>query len=191
MTPTSRRQGEQTSNEARFADLYQRYGRLLHAYCLRRTSPSHAADAVAEVFLVAWRRIDRVPEGEGALPWLYAVAYRVVSHQWRTRARSRKLADRLGGLAHTSPPSPELVFLRSEEDRLVIEAANRLKGVEQEILRLTLWEGLSHDDVARALGLKPSALKQRAYRARRNLATEFRKLTKDEQPPTALSGGQR
>jgi DNA-directed RNA polymerase specialized sigma24 family protein len=73
----------------------------------------------------------------------------------------------------------------------VIKAASQLRPIEQEILRLTLWEGLSHADVAKVLELEPAVVKQRAYRARRALAVEYQKLTKERQPPAARKGGER
>ncbi|HEY7668545.1 MAG TPA: hypothetical protein VIE12_10530 [Actinomycetota bacterium] len=39
-------------------------------YVLRRTDPEEANDVIAETFTVAWRRLEQVPEGDGALPWL-------------------------------------------------------------------------------------------------------------------------
>ena len=105
--------------EARFADIYKLYSKLVHAYCARRTGHSQAADAVAGgPFLVAWKKIEQVPPGDAALPLaLYAVAYRVLSHQWRSAARSRRLLARLNGVAQIEPPSPDLVLLRNEEHR--------------------------------------------------------------------------
>jgi RNA polymerase sigma-70 factor (ECF subfamily) len=178
-----------SDEEARFVELYRRYGRQLHAYCARRTSGPQAADAVSEIFLVAWRKIDQVPSGEATLPWLYGVAYRVLSHQWRHGARSRRLLEKLQGFPDIEPPSPDLLLVRNEEYRLVIKASSRLRPIDQEILRLTLWEELSHADVALVLGIEAAAVKQRAYRARRNLANEYQKLIKDPQPPAAWKGG--
>ena len=69
------------------------------AYLVRRVGSQDAADLAAEVFTVAWRRIDDVPSGDGALPWLYGVAYRVVSYHWRARGppqTSRPTAGLLG-----------------------------------------------------------------------------------------------
>jgi RNA polymerase sigma-70 factor (ECF subfamily) len=175
--------------EARFVEIYRRYSKPIQAYCARRTAPSQIADAVSEVFLVTWRRIDQVPEGDAALPWLYAVAYRVLSHQWRSRARSRRLMQRLQGLAQVEALSPDVVLLKSEEHRQVLAAAARLRPIDLEILRLTLWEELSHADVAMVLGIEATAAKERAYRARRNLAAEYRKLTEGHQPPAARKGG--
>ncbi len=178
-----------TDDEARFVEIYRRYAQPIQAYCARRTAGSQVADAVADVFLVAWRRVDQIPDGDAALPWLYAVAYRVLSHQWRHKARSRRLLQRLQGLAQIDTFSPDVVVLRNEEYRDVLDAAARLRPIDQEILRLTLWEELTHADVALVLGIAITAVKERAYRARRNLAAEYHKLTEDRQPPAARNGG--
>lgn len=58
--------------EARFEDLYRSHAPRVMAYVLRRTEPAQADDVVADVFLVAWRRLDRVPAEP--LPWLLGVA---------------------------------------------------------------------------------------------------------------------
>ena len=82
--------------EARFERLYAEHGRAVLAYAVRRASNAHdAADVVAEVFLVAWRRLDDVPASDGARLWLYAVARRVLANQQRAESRRRRLAERL------------------------------------------------------------------------------------------------
>ena len=189
MKTGTRHEQAMTDDEARFVEIYRRFGKPIQAYCARRTAGSQVADAVADVFLVAWRRIDQIPVGDAALPWLYGVAYRVLSHQWRHKARIRKLDERLRGLAKVEVLTPDVLVVRSEEYRVVLAASAQLKPVDQEILRLTLWEELSHADVATVLGIEPSAVKQRAFRARQNLTDEYRKLTRDRQPPAARKGG--
>jgi RNA polymerase sigma factor (sigma-70 family) len=82
-----------------------------------------------------------------------------------------------------------VLLVRSEDHRVVLDASARLKPVDQEILRLTLWEELSHSDVAIVLGIEVTAVKQRAYRARQNLTDEYRELTGDRKPPVARKGG--
>ncbi len=178
-----------TDDEARFVEIYRCFVRPIRAYCARRIPGPHVEDAVSDIFLVAWRRIDQVPAVDEALPWLYGVAYRVLSHQWRHNARSRKLFERLRGLAEVADYDPDILLVRSEEHLVVLAAAARLKPVDQEILRLTLWEELSHVDVAAVLDIEPAAVKQRAYRARLHLADEYRKLTGEHPPPAARKGG--
>ena len=162
------------------------------AYLVRRVGSQDAADLAAEVFTVAWRRIDDVPSGDGALPWLYGVAYRVVSHHWRTRGRRRRLFRRLGSLAEASTPNPEIAVVRRREYELVLHAASKLRPKDQEVLRLAVWEELSHDQIAELLGASVPAVRQRFHRAKRALAREFER-SGGSIPPSAVAqegGGQ-
>ena len=59
----------------RFRELYQSQLGALLGYAARRVSRAEdAADVVAEVFAVVWRRIDDVPDGEAARPWMFGIA---------------------------------------------------------------------------------------------------------------------
>jgi Sigma-70 region 2 len=59
----------------RFEELFADYSSDIVAYCRwRASSISDAEDAASEVFLTVWRRLDRLPDGEGARIWLYATA---------------------------------------------------------------------------------------------------------------------
>jgi RNA polymerase sigma-70 factor, ECF subfamily len=131
------------------------------AYALRRTSPEDAADVVAETFLVAWRRLDDVDE-RTALPWLYAVARRVLLSQQRATRRQHEIAQRVAAeppeAPETAPGSPR-----------VLEALASLSEAEREVLMLTAWEELSSSEAARVLGCSPTAYRIRLHRARRRL----------------------
>jgi RNA polymerase sigma factor (sigma-70 family) len=75
----------------------------------------------------------------------------------------------------------------------VMEAAGRLRPQEQEILRLSLWEHLSHDDIGTVLGIEPNAAKQRLHRARKALDREHTRLTRTQRfriTPAANEGGE-
>jgi RNA polymerase sigma-70 factor, ECF subfamily len=73
-------------SEFRVNALFREHGADVLAYALRRADAMTAEDVVAEVFLIAWRRIDRVPQTEPVL-WLYSVARRVLANQRRVSAR--------------------------------------------------------------------------------------------------------
>lgn len=163
----------QTSKEQQFQVLFDRYHRQVYSYCRRRLDEEAARDCASETFLVAWRRLDRVPEGDGSLPWLYAVARRVVANRYRARRRFRSLITRLGGLAPEANPGPEAVALGHAEQSEALEALSRLRPQDQELLRLAVWEELSHREIGEVLGCSAHAVDQRKRRAAERLSREM------------------
>lgn len=140
------------------------YDELLR-YCLRRLSPPDSNDAVAEVFAVAWRRIDQLPVGDEARLWLYGVARNVVHNASRSSRRSRRLRAKLEGLAVHPTPSAESVIVRNEEDRMILAALGSLSVDDQEILRLRAYEGMDALQIATVLGCSDAAARKRLSRA--------------------------
>jgi RNA polymerase sigma-70 factor (ECF subfamily) len=84
----------------------------LLAYALRRSvSPEDAADVLSEVYLIAWRKLEKLPSGERSRLWLFGVA-RNVMRQGAARQRSRdtvvqRLARELREASEVEPvPGP-------------------------------------------------------------------------------------
>lgn len=178
------------ATDARFAELYSNHSRRIFAYCRRRASTERAEDAVADVFLTAWRRIDDVPEGQEALLWLYGVAYRVLSHQRRSHSRHQKLEEKLEASGMTISDSVDFIVVLRDEAKRALQAVDRLRPKDAEMLRLAIWEELSHADIARVLGITTSAVAQRLHRAKKSLTREFQRLDKrTNTSPAAQEGG--
>jgi RNA polymerase sigma-70 factor (ECF subfamily) len=179
-------------DEARFAALYERCYPEIRAYCSRRTGRDRVDDAVAETFLVAWRRIDDVPPGREGLLWLYRVAYLVVGHEWRSEHRRRRLGTRLQSVRPTASSSPEDRAVDAEQRRQVLEAIRHLKPADTELLLLVAWEQLSAADLATVLDVNPNTVSQRLSRARKQLAREFGRFDSVlVRSPAAPKGGVR
>ena len=147
----------------RLEQLFEAHHRALLAYAARRSpTMADAEDVVAEVFLVAWRRLDDVPAADDALPWLYAVARKTLGNQRRGFLRRGRLREKLEQTTErpslTPPPAPA-----SEP---ALEALSRLSADDQELLRLVAWEELSHAEIAAILGISVNAVAIRLHRAR-------------------------
>ncbi|HJS97259.1 MAG TPA: sigma-70 family RNA polymerase sigma factor, partial [Solirubrobacteraceae bacterium] len=159
--------------EDRLAWLYAEHGRAVLAYAVRRvTNPQDAADVVAETFLVAWRRLDRVPEGDAARLWLYGVARHVLANHRRSERRRERLAERLRGelsvvIEDVARPGPETGEVR--------DALSQLGAEDQEILRLCGWEELTPREIATVLGISHVAARSRLHRARQRLRAALRR----------------
>jgi RNA polymerase sigma factor (sigma-70 family) len=156
----------------RFRRLFAATERDLLAYVLRRVQrPEDAADVVAETFLVAWRRLDRVPADDEARLWLYGVARRQLANQRRAQLRRSRLADRLRRelpVVLASAPAPE-----DHRAAAVRAALARLEEEDREILRLTSWEGLTPSEIAAVVGVPAVTVRSRLHRARKRLRAEL------------------
>ncbi len=172
--------------EQRFRSLYLDHYRQVYIYFRRRTDIECARDGTADTFLVAWRRLDDVPEGDRTLPWLYGTARRVLANQWRSRRRSDRLQEKLTGLGNSPEPGPEAAVVPEPHIQAVLDAMGRLSKADREIIRLAEWESLSHKEIADVLGCSAHAVDQRMHRARQRLA---KYLGLDNPRPVAAEGG--
>jgi RNA polymerase sigma factor (sigma-70 family) len=157
----------------RFDALFTSYSSDIVAYCTwRAASASDAQDAVAEVFLTAWRRLDELPEGDAARVWLYATARRVIANQRRSSRRRFALQERLAREAASAPQESA-----DGEHAAVHEALRRLAPRDREVLLLAEWEGLSPAQIAGVMGCLTVTARGRLHRARRRFRALFEELT--------------
>jgi RNA polymerase sigma-70 factor, ECF subfamily len=151
------------------------------AYALRRIPREDAADVVAETFLVAWRRVEELDE-RSALPWLYAVARRVLLSQQRSARRQLAIAERVAA----AEPSPVAETSgTSSGSRRLLDALAALSGRDREALMLAAWEELSSSDAAHVLGCSATAYRIRLHRARVRLRERLAEPESGSQRPSA------
>ena len=158
--------------EERFRTLYEAQYSAVFRYARRRISADLAADTTSEVFLVAWRRLPEVPSDP--LPWLYAVARRVVANQRRSAVRFGQLADRVFANATTASAQNVDGVEETVTSSVAFAAAlSRLSDDDREVLGLVAWEGLGARDAAVVLGCSVTAVTMRLHRARRRLRAQL------------------
>jgi RNA polymerase sigma factor (sigma-70 family) len=159
------------SDEERFDRVYAANLPLILRYALRRCDePGDAADVTAEVFLIAWRRLEQMPEGEERL-WLFGIARRVLANHRRARLRRSRLADRLRDELALAPPVVE----HDENAARVLEALRGLPDRDRELLQLTVWDGLTPTEIATIEHVPPATVRSRLMRARKPAATGNRR----------------
>lgn len=158
-----------TAAEARFHRLYDRYHREVLAYFLRRVDRDSAFECTEDVYVVAWRKLDEVPEGERALPWLYAVAWRVLANRRRKLMSKSSHEESLLRDPVDDGAETEAQVVRNEESTELLEAVAKLSDRDQELLRLAVWEELPHAEIAEVLGCSVNAVDVRLHRAVRRL----------------------
>lgn len=155
--------------EATYPDLYR--------YAVRRCPTfEDAEDLVAETFLVAWRRLSELPDGNAARLWLFGTARLLLMNQRRAAGRRRELARRLFAAAGRSRPhEPGHAMVAPE----VLAALRSVAEPDREVLLLAAWEDLTPSEIASVLEISPAAARKRLQRAR----TRFRQAVADQQAP--------
>ena len=165
MTGTSEASGDR---EDRFATVYDSAYTDLVRFVSRRVPQGEAEDVVADVFAVAWRRLDDVPSELGeARAWLFGVAYRTLLASNRADGRRRTLAVRLHDDAAAEPDAGDADAIANRLD--LIAAWKRLDPVHAEALALAAWDGLTSAQAGHMLDISPVAFRIRLSRARQSL----------------------
>ena len=150
------------SDPQAFRAIYETHHAAVCAYFARRVPRDEVEDLAAETFTVAWRKLPR--RVEHPLPWLYAVAGKVLANHRRKAARRGAFAPDAG----TGDPAE-----RFGSDRGLAHAFAQLSEREREAICLVAWEGLARADAARAAGCSGATFAVRLSRARKKLAREL------------------
>ena len=165
-----------------FDKLVTRYSNDLFALLYRLTSDhEEAKDLTQDTFLRALKAISGFRGESDLKTWLYRIAINESRNRfrwWKRRRREKtfSLDENLGNtessyqdiLADNSA-SPEEDALRRERETILQNALNQLPPIYREPIVLFDIEGLSYDEICRALDLNPGTLKSRLARGRQEL----------------------
>lgn len=152
----------------------------LLAYFERRVAVREdAADLLSETLVVAWRRVDALPEeAERQRMWLFTIAAHVLANGARSRRRSAALSTRLRGMLREAP-TPD-----HAETHAVRDAVLRLHDAHRELVMLIHWDGFTVVEAAELLGLNASTARSRYAAAREQLR---RALAEHAEPGTTVA----
>lgn len=166
-------------DETAFRVLYKRYYRPLYRYCCSLLrNEADAEDAVQCAFVSALRALRRDQRGLPVRPWLFRIAHNESVSLVRRRRPEQELPD--GCEARTASLEEQV----EERERLAMLVADLGALCERQRAALLMREmsGLSHKEIALALGASVDAAKQSIFEARRSLQefTEGRSMNCDE-----------
>lgn len=161
--------------EERVTELFRRHADDIHAYATWRVGHQDAPDVVGEVFLVAWRSLDRIRAGEER-GWLFGVARRVMLARRRQHAAGAALAERMVTLAGGEAGPDRLADDIALKDQ-VRRALDALGERDREVLVTATWFDLSPAEAARVLGVSRPTLAVRLHRARNRFRVAYERVT--------------
>ncbi|HEY7153868.1 MAG TPA: sigma-70 family RNA polymerase sigma factor, partial [Gemmataceae bacterium] len=170
--------------EAAFAALMQRHGRMVWGVCrhvLRHEQD--AEDAFQATFLVLARKAGSIRKGMALASWLHATAYHIA-----TRARRNAALRRARESKGESMPPAEPISESAWREVLAIldEEVQRLSERQRAAFVLCSLEGKSLAEAARQLGWKEGTLSGTLTRAREQLR---RRLARHDVTLTTVLAG--
>jgi RNA polymerase sigma-70 factor (ECF subfamily) len=145
-----------------------RYGGLVWSLARRFCkNPSDAEDAVQEIFLDVWRSAPRFdPSVAAEATFIAMISRRRLIDRGRRTTRTTPSLD-AGEFGSTigdgQPPVAEPIEVGEDAQRAAI-ALDSLKPEQQKVLRLSIYQGLSHEKIAEATGLPLGTVKTHVRR---------------------------
>jgi RNA polymerase sigma factor (sigma-70 family) len=154
------------ADEAAFAELVGRHGRLVLGVCRRvLRCEQDAEDAFQATFLVLARKASSIRQGKSLASWLYGVAWRSAARLRDRLAEQRRYERRLAPPQTTAPPDPSW----REVQELMHEELARLPEAYRAPLVLCYLEGKTQCEAAQLLGWGKDVLRGRLDRGRERL----------------------
>ncbi len=155
---------------ARFEEFFRTHYERLSLYVARRVPSAGVDDVVATSFVVAWKKFAMVESP--SLPWLFRIAsYEVANHRRTMHQFDGNVSLELVSDAPTLGETDEFDGFE------VVAALQRLSELDQEILQLIHWEGLSRNEAAEVLDVTTNAVNVRYHRALQHLSKQMAPAT--------------
>ena len=120
-----------------------------------------AEDAVQEIFIDIWKnaaRFDPVKSPESAFIWL--IARRRLIDQLRRYTRLPQNSFHENALVKMASDSHKKLQIYVEV-KSAVDALNKLKPREKQVVRMAIYEGMSHGEIAESIGLPLGTVKSR------------------------------
>ncbi len=175
-----------SGDQSAVPECISRYGGLIWTLARRRlASREDAEDVVQEVFVDLWRSADRFdPQVAEEITFVAMIARRRVIDRLRRGAKRHTASIDEAGATHVPDPAGDAAVGRllelGEEARLADEHLAQLKPEEQQVLRLSIYDSLTHTAIAEHTGLPLGTVKSHIRRGldslRRTLSGRGRTL---------------
>jgi len=158
-----------------YGELVSRYQVRLYNAALRLVqSPDDAADVVQDAFLNAFLSLHTFKGDAEFFTWLYRIAFNTaVSLKRKKRpALSLDMHSGEGGIDPDDPSEyvkPGAAIERSEDERQLGVAIERLSPEHREVLLMKDIDGLKYEEIAELLRVPVGTIRSRLHRARLEL----------------------
>jgi RNA polymerase sigma factor (sigma-70 family) len=160
--------GTAEADGAIVTELHELHGSALFDFARHLGLPDEdAADAVQEALVRLWRELRRGPTIDAPLAWTYRTCYRLAMQHHRWRRQLSRLLPRL------APRNMDYAGPESSDRVTVWTAVDRLPPRQRHVVYLHYAADLRFEDIARIVGISPSAVRTHASRGLATLRSQI------------------
>jgi len=162
------------SDTSAFESLFRTLHGPLVRYATRFVSESTAEDIVQEAFVRIWNGRERIDPSRSP----EAFAYRTVRNLCLNHLRDSNTREALLAERYVVPveetPDPDIEFERSDRVERLRQWIRELPARQREALELSRFSGLTHAQVAEAMGVSPRTVNNHLIKALRVIRDRMR-----------------
>jgi len=149
-----------------FRELYSRYFPLVERYVsLFESSKRNQEELTQDVFVRIWEKRGKLAGVESFKNYLFFVSRNVVYNYIRALKVRKKLNDLEDSADASSESNLENELLFKQYYKIALEAIEKLPAGRRKILKMSVDQALTLDEIAEALSISRSGVKKQLYAA--------------------------
>lgn len=138
-----------------------------------------AEEVVSDVYLQVWRKAHTYDEKKSTpLSWLLMIAYSRSIDAVRSNATTSKYEEHYDTQCddiEITEEDPSSVFSNKEQSTFLIQAMQLLNFQQRQLINLAFYRGMSHQEIAKHIGIPLGTVKTNLRRAQEILRVELKK----------------
>jgi RNA polymerase sigma-70 factor (ECF subfamily) len=147
-------------DENAFRQIFNAHWDNIYSVALAFTkSPVVAEEMVQDIFLRIWLKREKLPEIEKFDDYLFICARNHILNGLRNKLKEQPFTDDLKNYFREASNQPEQQLLLKESEGIINDAVNHLPPQQRKVFILSQKEGLSHEEIAKEMGLSRLTVK--------------------------------
>ena len=162
--------------------LVERYQRLVYSIAFRIVmNATDADDLVQAIFVRMFGGLKTYVPGTDFKSWLYAIAVNTSLNARKRARRQQEVAQIAAAGAQTADETDPGDAIQKDDTAAAIEkAVAKLPEEQRVVLHLRLKDNLTHEQIAKIVGVPTATVTSRIFLARKKLELLLRELTSRE-----------
>lgn len=153
-------------DEIAFRQIFHHYHRILRPFVVKLTRSDLAAEEVLqEVFLKIWLYREKLALVENPKAYIVRIVSNESLNYLRLQAKNNRLFEEIGQIPAQEYSSPEQTLSYRETEQLIQEAVRQMPAGCQQVYRLSREEHKRIPEIASALNLSDSTVKNQLVKA--------------------------